>query len=71
MVEEEAYPEAQMFPDTEALLSKCVLPSTSSLPVIKRSLVPVKKEEVVVPVPNLEYAADEKPPTCKVLPVRK
>src|SRR3989344_7176692 len=71
VVEEEAYPEAQMFPDTEALPSKCVLPSTSRRPVIRRSLDPVRKELVVVPVPNLEYAADEKPPTWRVLPVRR
>ena len=25
----------------------------------------------MVPVPNLEYAADENPPTCKVLPVKR
>ena len=53
-VEEEAYPEAQMFPEMEAFESKWVLPSTSRRPVMRRSVMPDKKEAVVVPVPNLE-----------------
>ena len=50
--------------EIEALPSKKVLPSTSRAPEIKRSLI-VSRSEVwpVVAVPNLEYAADEKPPT--------
>ena len=47
------------------------LPSTSKAPESKRSLEVERKEPVVVFVPNLEYAADEKPPTWRVLPVRR
>ena len=57
--------------DMEALPSKWTIPSTSRASVIRRWEVLYKKLEVVVPVPNLEYAADEKPPTCKVFPVRR
>src|SRR3989344_3387471 len=54
VAEAEAKPETQKLPETLAPASKWALPSTSSLPVMRRSSEPVRKEEVVVLVPNLE-----------------
>ena len=51
--------------------SNQVVPSTSRSSVIRRSLESPNLEEVVVFVPNLEYAALANPPTCNVLPVRR
>src|SRR3989338_9688570 len=45
-VEEEAYPVTQRLPETLALLSREVLPSTSRIPVISRSLAEVRVWEV-------------------------
>src|SRR3989344_4413060 len=45
--------------------------STSSLPEMRRSLAPVRKEEVVSLIPNLEKALEAKPFTCSVFPARR
>src|SRR3989338_6876342 len=55
----------------EAAPSKKAALSTSNPPTIKRSLIVSIVLEVAVATPNLEYAAEAKPPTCNVLPVRR
>ena len=50
----EAYPPTSRLLDTEAKESTLAPPSTSNLPVIRRSSLPERKEDVVVFVPNLE-----------------
>ena len=52
--EMEAYPPTSRFVDMEAKESNLAPPSTSNLPVIKRSSEPERKDEVVSLVPNLE-----------------
>src|SRR3989344_4802234 len=62
----EAYPPISILPDTEAKESNLAPSSISNLPVIRRSLEPDRNDDVVVFVPNLEYEADENPPTWRV-----
>src|SRR3989338_9002832 len=57
--------------ELEAVPSTKTWPSISRSPEIKTSLVVVMAALPAVEVPNLEYAADANPPTCKVLPVSR
>ena len=65
-------PDVWKLPEMEALPSRKALPLISKAPEMRRSLEASRSEEYpVVSVPNLEYAAELYPPTCKVLPVRR